>query len=126
MRSYSRSQRVGEQIQRTLAELLRRSVSDPRLTMATITGVKMSADLKVAQIYFVAPGGQKGQEDAAAGFRSAMGFFRRELARQLALRYTPEIRFHYDASQDYGERIDRLLKAIKTDDGSDHTATEPQ
>ncbi len=126
MRSFSRSQRVGEQIQRTLAELLRRGVKDPRLAMATITGVKMSDDLKLAQVYFVAPGGPEGQAAAAAGFGSAMGFFRRELAQQLALRYIPVIRFHYDMSQDYGERIDRLLKAVKTDDGSDHSATDPQ
>jgi ribosome-binding factor A len=124
MRTYPRSQRVAGELQRQLAELLHRSVKDPRVSQVTITGVRLSADLKQARVYFVSPGGRPGRERAAAGLGSAVGFLKRELAHTIGLRSMPEIRFVYDESLDYGERIDRLLKTLESDHEADHPATE--
>ncbi|MDX2500107.1 MAG: 30S ribosome-binding factor RbfA [Deltaproteobacteria bacterium] len=120
MTSFSRADRVGGLIQETLADLLNKSIHDPRLQRATITSVKMSADLKLARVYFAIYGDDKKSEDAARGFESARGFIKRILAPKLGLRYMPDLKFFYDDSFDYGSHIDQLLEKIKTDDGPDH------
>ena len=119
MRTFARSDRVGVEIQRVISELLQKNVKDPRLKLATITGVKMSRDLKSACIFFVNTGAQTSVEDALAGFRSATGFFKRSLSRLMELRYMPAIEFRYDPSFDYGSRIDALLNSVKREYGSD-------
>ena len=62
--------------------------------------------------------------EAAEGFQSALGFIKRRLARDLGLRYMPDLKFFYDESFDYGSHIDKILKSIKSDHGSNHTPLE--
>jgi ribosome-binding factor A len=116
MKPFSRADRVGGQIQRALSDLLRKRISDPRLQNATISEVKMSADLKLAKIYYTLPDRGNALADAADGFNSANGFVKRTLARQLGLRYMPELKYYYDDSFDYGARIDSLIQSIKKND----------
>ena len=120
MTSFARADRVSGLIQETLSDLLKKRIHDPRLQRATITKVKMSADLKLARIYFAIYGDDKKSEDAAKGFESARGFIKRILARKLGLRYMPDLKFFYDDSLDYGSHIDQLLEKIKTDNGPDY------
>ena len=95
MTSFARADRVSGLIQETLSDLLKKRIHDPRLQMVTITKVKMSADLKLARIYFAIYGDDKKSEDAAKGFESARGFIKRILARKLGLRYMPDLKFFY-------------------------------
>ena len=120
MTSFSRAERVSGLIQETLSDLLNKRIHDPRLHMATITRVKMSADLKSARIYYAIYGDDKRSQDAAKGFESARGFIKRILAPKLGLRYMPDLNFFYDDSFDYGSHIDQLLEKIKSDDGQNH------
>lgn len=124
MRPFSRADRVGELIQKELSAILHKEIKDPRLDMITITGVKLSADLKHARIYFSTAMGEKSRQDAMHGFKSALGYIKRTLASKVRLRYMPEIKFYYDDSFDYGSRIDKLLKSINSHDGADHTPFE--
>ena len=117
---FSRADRVSGLIQEVLAELLKKNIRDPRLAMATITGVKMSRDLKLARIYFTIYGDSQKSEAAVQGFASARGFIKRTLARRLNLRYMPDLKFFYDESFEYGSQIDQLIEKISTDNGSDH------
>ncbi|MBT8373236.1 MAG: 30S ribosome-binding factor RbfA [Desulfobacterales bacterium] len=117
MNAFSRADRVSGLIQEALSDLLKKSIHDPRLQMATITKVKMSADLKLARIYFAIFGDDQKSEDAVNGFDSARGFIKRNLASRLGLRYMPELKFFYDESLDYGTHIDQLLKKLATDNG---------
>jgi ribosome-binding factor A len=117
---FSRADRVSGLIQEVLAELLKKNIRDPRLAMATITGVKMSRDLKLARIYFTIYGDSQKSEAAAQGFASARGFIKRTLARRLNLRYMPDLKFFYDESFEYGSHIDQLLKKISTENGPNH------
>jgi ribosome-binding factor A len=117
---FSRADRVSGLIQEVLSELLKKKIRDPRLAMATITGVKMSRDLKLARIYFTIYGDSKKSEAAVQGFESARGFIKRSLAPRLGLRYMPDLKFFYDESFDYGSHIDQLLEKIATDNGPDH------
>jgi ribosome-binding factor A len=119
MTSLARSERVGGLIQQILSELLRRDISDPRLALTTITGVKVTKDLRLARVYFATAGGKSTSDAAGEGFASAAGFIKRHLARQLGLRYMPALEFFYDESFDHGARIDQLLKSIPKDHGPD-------
>jgi len=124
MKPFERSERVGGQIQKVLSDLLQKKIQDPRLKMVTVTGVKMSRDLRIARVYFTTSGGPKNKDKAEEGFKSAIGYAKRSLARELGLRYTPDLRFSYDESFDYGSHIDKVLKTIKTDNGSNNTPFE--
>ena len=117
MKSYKRSRRVQSKVLSSVADLIKKKVKDPRLEMATITGVKMSDDLRDAYIYFTvyssASDRQKLQNEAMEGFKSASGFIRTMLAKQLNVRYMPSIRFFHDGSFDYGEKMNKLFNELE-------------
>ncbi len=115
MKPFARSDRIGNRIQSALSDLIRRKINDPRLEMATITGVKVTPDLREADIFFTTSGGEKSQKDAMDAFTGSTGFFRKTLAGQLKLRYMPKLRFVHDGSFDYGARINSVLKELKKD-----------
>jgi|AMWB02.1.fsa_nt_gi ribosome-binding factor A len=119
MKPFSRNDRVGGQIQKILAELLRKQISDPRLAHVTITGVEVSADLRIAKVYYSASAAGVPAGEILEGFLHAQGFIKRELAQQLRLRYMPDLKFFFDESIDYGARIEQLLKAAKQHDETD-------
>jgi ribosome-binding factor A len=127
MMAFSRADRVSGLIQKVLAEVLRKQINDPRLAMITVTGVKVSPDIKFARVYFTvgSPDPQRITE-AKRGFDQARGFIKRLLAPELGLRYMPDLRFHYDESFDRSARIEALLKSIEDDDGRDHSAPEEE
>ena len=112
MKTFTRADRVGELVRQNLSDILLHTISDPRLASVTITGVRMSADIKLARIYFVTGTGKKAKADAVAGFKKASGYIKRILGKRLALRYVPALRFYYNESLDYGEHIDTLLGKI--------------
>jgi len=112
MKPFPRSDRVSGHIQRVLSEVLQKDVKDPRLEMIIITGVKMSRDLRVARIYYATSEGGKNTTEVTEGFKSALGYVKRQLSRELGLRYMPDLKFLYDESFDYGSHIDEILKTI--------------
>lgn len=117
--SYKRADRVSDLIRMEIADILLREVRDPRVRNVTITGVKMSSDLRTARIFFVPLGEETCSEDILEGLKRASKFLRRELAKKIQLRYVPEIIFAYDSSFEYGDRIDRLLASIHTEKAAD-------
>lgn len=124
MKSFPRADRVAAHIQKVLSESLHIKVKDPRLEMTVITGVKMSRDIKTARIYYSVSGGERAKMAAKKGFQEARGYIKRLLAKQLGLRYMPEIKFYYDESIDYGSKIESLIKSIHVNDRPDNTTTE--
>ena len=124
MKPFSRADRVSGQVQRALSDLLHKHIRDPRLKDATISEVKMSPDLKLAKIYYTLPNRERARDEALAGFNSASGFVKRTLARQLGLRYMPDLKFYYDDSFDYGSKIDSLLRSLHKEDEADSQAPE--
>ncbi len=119
MKPFSRAERVGGQIQKILSDLIRKKIKDPRLDMATITGTKISSDLREAIIFFTTYSGEKGQKAALEGFKSASGYLKKELGKQLKIRFVPNLKFIHDDSFDYGTRIDSLLDSLKKEENSD-------
>jgi ribosome-binding factor A len=116
---FSRAHRIGGLIQKTLSEILRREIKDPRLKMITITGVTVTRDLKLARIYYTTTIGKQKKEAATIGLNSARGYIKRTLAHALDLKYMPDIVFCYDESLDYGAHIDELIKLTKHKNGTD-------
>jgi ribosome-binding factor A len=109
---YQRSDRVGDLLLEVIAELLRREIRDPRVQSVTVTGVKMSKDLRHARVFFNVLGGAD-HRDALAGLQRASGFIRGKAGKQLQLRYVPDLEFTYDRSEDEAQRIDALLDQVK-------------
>ena len=113
--------RINEEIQKELASLLR-NLKDPRVqnTMISITRVETTPDLRFAKVYVSFLEEHKA-EDALKGLKSAAGYLRRELSRQLQLRHTPEIQWALDDSITYGARMLELINSlgVKHDDDED-------
>ena len=112
MKPFPRSERVSGHVQRVVSEVLHKNVKDPRLKMIIITDVKMSRNLRSALIYYTTSKGGKNTAEVTEGFKSALGYVKRQLSRELGLRYMPDIKFLYDESFDYGSHIDEILKTI--------------
>ncbi|MCU0572230.1 MAG: 30S ribosome-binding factor RbfA [Syntrophobacteraceae bacterium] len=115
---YKRSDRIADLLHREIAELIFRRVKDPRTRMVTITGVEVSRDLQHASVFYCITGkpGEKERKAVAEGLIKATGFIRQELGKRLHMKHLPQLAFRYDQSFDYGEKIERLLKAIHTDE----------
>jgi ribosome-binding factor A len=110
---YQRADRVGDLLLELISELLRKDIRDPRIGAVTLTAVKVSKDLRHARIYFNVLGSDN-RENVLAGLKSASGFIRSRVAKQLNLRFVPSIEFSYDESQDEAQRIDKLLNQVKS------------
>ena len=119
MKPFARADRVGCQIQKILSDLLLKRVKDPRLKSASITGVKMSRDLRIARVYVITSDNKNTVDKTIDGFKSALGYVKYKLAAELGLRYMPELRFFYDESFEYGVHIDTILSRIHDEDRQD-------
>ena len=108
----NRIARTNDDIQRVLSELLR-SVKDPRVQqgMLSVTRVETTGDLRYAKVWISAYGLQD-EKEFRRGLKSASGWLRRELAKSLSLRYTPELVFELDHSIEYGAHISSLLNEL--------------
>ena len=104
-----RAQRVGEQIQRELAELLREQVKDPRVGRVTITGVEASADLSHAKVYITHLAGIEHADEAVQALQRTAGFLRAELGHRMKLYSVPQLHFAYDDSIESGMRLSQLI-----------------
>ena len=112
MTSHHRPERVAQMVQQLLGELFARGMRDPRIGLVTITGVKMSPDLREARVFWTVHGGSEQRKHTGRGLQNARGFLRHEIGLQLKLRVTPELRFTYDEAIDRGERIEQLIRQV--------------
>jgi ribosome-binding factor A len=122
MTTFKRADRVADLIQCEISDILLKQVRDPRISALTITGVKVTDDLRLAKIYFVELAQDTIHAETVAGLEKATGFLKRELAKRLQLRCVPDLIFRADASFAYGNRIERLLAEIKQEGTGDDTS----
>ena len=115
-REFSRNQRLGNQVLRTLNELLRFETKDPRLKMVSLTSVDLSRDLSVARVYFSLLDPNGDPAPVKDGLERASGFLRGRLGREIKIRHVPELRFSHDDSAAEAQRISSLIDgALKAD-----------
>ena len=105
-KDFARSDRVAEQIQRELADLLQFEVKDPRVGMVTVTEVEVTGDMAHAKIYYSA---KAGTAELQAGLEKTAGFLRGQLAKRMLLRTVPQLHFIYDASIDRGMKLSKMI-----------------
>ncbi len=111
-KEYSRTQRIGDQMQRELAQLIQREIKDPRLGLVTITGVEVTRDLAHAKVFITV----MGQDDAGKIalnmeiLNDAAGYLRMQLGKAMKLRTVPQLHFHYDASIRRGAELSALIE----------------
>jgi len=115
-----RAQRVADQIQRELADLLRLHLKDPRVGMVTITAVDVSPDLTHAKVLFTHLAGAENSQATVVGLQHAAGYLRTELAHRLKLYSVPRLEFVYDDSIEAGIRLSKLIDEA-VDEDSKHT-----
>ncbi len=117
-----RKERVGELLHEFVADEIRR-MQDPRLYLVTITAVDIAPDLKNAKIFWTVPNinpedpGVQRRDEVQKALQGCAPFLRRRVGVEMKLRYTPELRFHYDESIERASRIDSLLHQIKANEG---------
>ena len=118
MASSTRIRRVEEVLQRTLSTLLLREVSDPRLTMTSISDIEVSRDLAHAKVYISVIGDSEKAKSAMHALEKASGYLRRLLGKQTELRIVPELHFHLDTTVERGRKMADLIdKATKNPKG---------
>lgn len=113
-KDYARTDRIAEQIQRELAQLIRLQVKDPRVTKVTITGVEVTKDYSHAKIFYTTLDGASKQ--LQEGLDRTSGFLRSQLAHAMKLRVIPLLHFVYDASIERGTHLSQLIdQAVASD-----------
>lgn len=117
MSAPARPERVAQLIQHYLGTAFARGgLKDPRLGLVTITGCKVSPDLRQARVYWTVHGDEKVRKDTKAGLEAARGYLRRGIGQELGLRVVPDLGFTYDEAIDRGDRIEQLLREAKEGD----------
>jgi ribosome-binding factor A len=108
-----RSERIAEEIRNEVMLMLAGELKDPRLAVPLIvTEVRVAPGMKVVRVFVQVDGSEAEREDAMKGLKAAAKFIRHELVERLQLRRAPEVMFIPDYSEEYGQRIDELLKKV--------------
>lgn len=108
--------RINSEVLKELSRIISRDIKDPRISsMTSVVSVEVAPDLKTCKAYISVLGSRKEQEDTLSGLMSAHGYIKRELARSINLRNTPDIRFIIDQSIEYGVNMSKKIDEINAD-----------
>jgi ribosome-binding factor A len=118
-----RIERVSEEFREILAEEIPK-LKDPRIGFVTVTGVKVTGDLRRAWVYYTAFGDDKERASTRAGLRSAVPRLRGVIGKQVRMKFLPELVFEEDATLEQAAKIDRLIARLNAGDGADEDAEE--
>ncbi|MCL1907977.1 MAG: 30S ribosome-binding factor RbfA [Holophagaceae bacterium] len=111
-----RPEKLEDQIQFLLANLVQRNLKDPDLGFVTLTAVRLTADRGIAKVYYTVLGDEAQVECSQKALKRASGFLRSNLAKRLALRRMPELRFYHDGSVEKGNRMEELFSQIREEE----------
>ena len=111
--------RINGEVQKVLSEIIRGEIKDPRISpLTSVVSVSVAPDLKTCKAFISVLGNEEAQENTMAGLKSAVGYVRRQLAKELNLRNTPEITFVLDQSIEYGVNMSKMIDAVVRKDGA--------
>lgn len=108
-----KGERAGSDIQRELSNILLLDAKDEDFKRVTITAVDVSNDLSFAKVYFTT---LDDREHVTKDLNNAAGFFRSLLAERLIMRHTPELKFIFDESIEYGAKIEKIIEELHKED----------
>jgi ribosome-binding factor A len=109
---FSRTQRVGGQIQREMAQIIQQELRDPRVGLVTVSAVEMSKDMTHAKVFITIMNPEQDVTETIKVLKKASGFLRHALGKRIMLRVIPELHFVYDSSLDEGMRVSALLNSV--------------
>ena len=113
--------RINSEVQRELSSILRNEVKDPRVSsMVSVMDAIVAPDLKTCKVYISVMGSKEDKEQTMTALKSAEGFIRRQLAHNLQLRNTPELRFLLDESIEYAVNISKMIDDVTLHDRNSH------
>ena len=113
--------RINGEVLKELSNIIRSEIKDPRINpMTSVVSVEVAPDIKTCKAYISVLGDDKSQQYTIAGLKSAEGYIRRELARTVNLRNTPEIKFILDQSIEYGINMSKLIDEVTKKDDESH------
>ena len=119
--------RINGEVLKELSNIIRSEIKDPRINpMTSVVAVEVAPDLKTCKAYISVLGDEKSQRDTITGLKSAEGYIRRQLARTVNLRNTPEIRFILDQSIEYGINMSKLIDEVTEHDIKMHVEVEDE
>ena len=119
--------RINGEVLKELSNIIRSEIKDPRINpMTSVVAVEVAPDLKTCKAYISVLGDEKSQKDTITGLKSAEGYIRRQLARTVNLRNTPEIRFILDQSIEYGINLSKLIDELTEHDNKMHVEVEDE
>lgn len=119
--------RINGEVLKELSNIIRSEIKDPRINpMTSVVAVEVAPDLKTCKAYISVLGDEKSQKDTITGLKSAEGYMRRQLARTVNLRNTPEIRFILDQSIEYGINMSKLIDEVTEHDNKMHVEVEDE
>ena len=119
--------RINGEVLKELSDIIRSEIKDPRINpMTSVVAVEVAPDLKTCKAYISVLGDEKSQKDTITGLKSAEGYIRRQLARTVNLRNTPEIRFILDQSIEYGINMSKLIDEVTEHDNKMHVEVEDE
>ena len=119
--------RINGEVLKELSNIIRSEIKDPRINpMTSVVAVEVAPDLKTCKAYISVLGDEKSQKDTITGLTSAEGYIRRQLARTVNLRNTPEIRFILDQSIEYGINMSKLIDEVTEHDNKMHVEVEDE
>ena len=117
--------RINGEVQKELSTIIRNEIKDPRShPMTSVMAVEVAPDLKTCKAYISVLGEKEAKEATIKGLKSAEGYIRRQLAHNMNLRNTPEIRFILDESIEYGVTMSKLIDDIAKKDQSHKQETD--
>lgn len=115
--------RVNGEVQRELAEIIRAGIKDPRVSpLTSVVAVEVAPDLANAKVYISVLGNEEVQMNTIKGLKSAEGYIRNQLAKNINLRHTPQLHFILDQSIEYGVNMSKLIREVN--EGLDKTSSE--
>ena len=111
--------RINGEVQKVLSEIIRGEIKDPRISpLTSVVSVSVAPDLKTCKAFISVLGNEEAQANTMAGLKSAGGYVRRQLAKELNLRNTPEITFVLDQSIEYGVNMSKMIDDVVSKDGA--------
>ena len=119
-----RTDRIEEEIKKVVGSLIDNGIKDPRVNgLISVTKVDVSKDMKYCKIY-VSMIGTKDVEEAMEGLNSAKGVVRKEIGDRIRTFNTPEVKFIYDDSMEYGQHIDKIISSLNIQHDDEEETTE--
>lgn len=123
MASEGRQKRVGELVREEIARIIQTDLKDPRIGFTSVMAVRMSPDLRYANVYVSLLGSDSEKKSSLVGLQRSTGWIRREIGKRLRLRFTPEIRFFEDTSLDDVFHLEEVFKQIHEDRAAQENET---